>query len=225
VTDRSVFFPDMTSSAKPARRRLPEERPQQILDAAFAVFGEHGLQGARLDDIAHAAGVAKGTIYLYFPNKEELFKEMIRSTMVERLERAEAQLAADASPTVTDRLRVYVHHWWEFLCCDRFQTVYPLLIGELKRFPELAEFYASDVVMRSRELVAGIMRQGIASGEFRPHVPDVSARILASMLVQHSLWVNRDVFDKFAGRSPETVRDEIFDYFLASIAAPAAASR
>ena len=212
----------MTISAKPARRRLPEERPQQILDAAFAVFGEHGLQGARLDDIAHAAGVAKGTIYLYFPNTDELFKEMVRSTMVERLERAEAQLAADTSATVTDRLRAYVQSWWEFLCCDRFQTVYPLLVGELKRFPELAEFYASEVVLRSRELVASIMRQGIASGEFRPHEPEVSARILASMLVQHSLWVNRDIFNKLSGRPPEAVRDEIFDYFLASIAAPAA---
>jgi len=214
----------MTSPAKTLRRRLPEERPQQILDAAFTVFGEHGLQGARLDDIAHAAGVAKGTIYLYFPNKEALFQEMIYSTMVSRLEQAEAQLAADTSATIVEQLRGFVASWWEYLCSDRFQTVYPLLIGELKRFPELAEFYGREVVLRSRGLVAGIIARGIARGEFRAHDSEVSARILASILVSHSLWVGRDVFQKLAGRTPEVVRDEILEFFLASIAAPAAST-
>ena len=212
----------MTITAKSVRRRLPEERPQQILDAAFTVFGEHGLKDARLDDIAQAAGVAKGTIYLYFPNKEELFKEMVRSTMVERLERAESEIAADTSPTITERLRTYVASWWTFLISDRFQTVYPLLVGELKRFPELAQFYAEEVVMRSRVLVASIIRQGIERGEFRPHDPEVSARILASTLSAHSLWVCRDVFNKLSNRTADQVRDEILEFFLASIAAPAA---
>ena len=214
----------MTSSAKTLRRRLPEERPQQILDAAFTVFGEHGLQGARLDDIAQAAGVAKGTIYLYFPNKEALFQEMIYSTMVSRLEQAEAQLAADTSSTIVEQLRSYVATWWEYLCSDRFQTVYPLLIGELKRFPDLAEFYGREVVLRSRSLVTGIIERGIARGEFRQHDPEVSARILASILVSHSMWVGRDVFQKLAGRTPEVVRDEILEFFLASIAANAASN-
>ena len=86
-------------------RRLPEERPQQILEAAFEVFGEHGLAGARLDDIAKRAGVAKGTIYLYFPNKEALFKEMIRQTVVAHLERSERDFIDDDRGTATTRLR------------------------------------------------------------------------------------------------------------------------
>jgi AcrR family transcriptional regulator len=211
----------MTSSAKTLRRRLPEERPQQILDAAFTVFGEHGLQGARLEDIAQVAGVAKGTIYLYFPNKEALFQEMIYTTMVSRLEQAEAQVAADTSTTVVEQLRAFVASWWEYLCSDRFQTVYPLLIGELRRFPDLAEFYGREVVLRSRSLVTGIIERGIARGEFRLHEAEVSSRILASILVSHSLWVGRDVFQKLANRTPEVVRDEIMDFFLASIVAPA----
>ena len=64
------------------RRRAPEARPTQILDAAFHEFGERGLAGARLDDIAKRAQVAKGTIYLYFPNKEALFREMVHATIV-----------------------------------------------------------------------------------------------------------------------------------------------
>jgi len=66
-------------SHDPRWRRLPEERPQQILDAALSVFAEHGIDAAKLEDIAARAGVSKGTIYLYFPSKEELFREVLIS--------------------------------------------------------------------------------------------------------------------------------------------------
>ncbi|HMF99610.1 MAG TPA: helix-turn-helix domain-containing protein, partial [Gemmatimonadaceae bacterium] len=69
-------------SAPPKWRRCPEDRPEQIIKAALEVFGECGLANARLQDIAERAGVSKGTIYIYFPNKEELFREMIRQTAV-----------------------------------------------------------------------------------------------------------------------------------------------
>ena len=78
-----------TSAAEPRWRRLPEERPEQILDAALAEFGERGLAGARLEDIAKRAGLSKGTIYLYFPNKEALFREMVRDIVVSQLEESE----------------------------------------------------------------------------------------------------------------------------------------
>ena len=81
------------TSHEPRWRRLPEERPRQILDAALEVFGERGLAGAKLDEIARRAGVSKGTIYLYFPNKEELFREMIRQTVVARIEAGERESA------------------------------------------------------------------------------------------------------------------------------------
>src|SRR6476660_8545742 len=79
--------------APPKWRRRPEDRPQQIIAAALTVFGERGLANARLQDIADRAGVSKGTIYLYFPNKEELFREMIRQTAVAAIVRAEESLA------------------------------------------------------------------------------------------------------------------------------------
>ena len=84
----------MTLPLDSARRRAPDERPQQILDAALAVFDEEGLDRARLDDIARRAGIAKGTIYLYFPNKEALFREVVRQTIGSRLEAARGRLAA-----------------------------------------------------------------------------------------------------------------------------------
>src|SRR5215217_7324368 len=104
-----------SSSLDPARRRAPDERPQQILDAALAVFDEEGLDRARLDDIARRAGIAKGTIYLYFPNKEELFREVVRHTIVSRLEAVRGQLAATPGRTAVEELCDYMQEWWNFL--------------------------------------------------------------------------------------------------------------
>src|ERR1700712_5869603 len=91
----------MSASApqtEPRWRRLPEERPQQILKAALAIFAERGLAQARLEDIAKRAGLSKGTIYLYFPNKEELFREVVRSTVIAQIERGEAVFESERDP-------------------------------------------------------------------------------------------------------------------------------
>ena len=81
-------------ATEPRWRRLPEERPRQILEAALTVFAERGLAAARLEDIARHAGLSKGTIYLYFPNKEELFREVIRHSVVAFIERGEERISA-----------------------------------------------------------------------------------------------------------------------------------
>src|ERR1041384_4091815 len=97
-------------SAEPRWRRLPEERPRQILAAALEVFGEHGLAGARLEDLAKRAGLSEGTIYLSFSNKEKLFEEIVRDIVVGQLEVAERAVrdsATSATETLTDFMRQY----------------------------------------------------------------------------------------------------------------------
>src|SRR5579885_1096625 len=93
--------------AEPRWRRLPGERPRQIISAAFDVFGERGLANARLEDIAKRAGVSKGTIYLYFPNKEELFREMVRQLIVTQLESTEREVSATGG-SATDGLLWFI---------------------------------------------------------------------------------------------------------------------
>src|SRR4051812_4456746 len=95
---------------EPRWRRLPEERPHQILEAALAEFGERGLGAARLEDIARRAGVSKGTIYLYFANKEELFRGVIRNTVVPQLERSERAIGASRE-SVSDTLRTFMRSY------------------------------------------------------------------------------------------------------------------
>src|SRR6476661_6171169 len=114
---------------EPRWRRLPEERPRQILDAALTVFAEHGLAAARLDDIAKRAGLSKGTIYLYFPNKEELFREMVRRTVISALEERE-QLLTSATDSATDVLTRFMHEYWKFIRSEQFAPIFRLVHAE-----------------------------------------------------------------------------------------------
>ena len=183
---------------QPKWRRLPEERPQQILDAAFAVFGEHGLSAARLEDIAQRAGVSKGTIYLYFPNKEALFQEMIRHTIVARIEQWERDDVV-ARGTATEQLRAYMADWWGFLRSEPFQTIYRLVQSELHRFPDLARFYAEEVVARAHGLIAGIVQRGIENGEFRGTDSAAAARMAAALFMSYSAWCAKQQLFRIVG--------------------------
>ena len=210
----------------PRWRRLPEERPRQILDAALQVFGERGLAGARLDDIARRAGVSKGTIYLYFPNKEELFREVVRAIVVDRLRQAAAQ-AGEGDPV--DALKRYLRAHWDFVRSPEFQTIFRLVTGELHNFPDLAEFYGREVVRPANELLAGMIRRGIDRGDFRRVDPALAARFLSSTTITHSTWcARRNVFKLLTDVTDEQVFDGLSDFFFHAIratpAAPAAES-
>jgi AcrR family transcriptional regulator len=208
----------MTAPAFPesTRRRAPDERPHQILDAALAVFGEQGLAGARLEDIAKRAGIAKGTIYLYFPNKEELFRGVIRHTFGERLK--DARVAVDTVPSErpsVQLLRDFMERWWAFLCTREYQIVYHLVIGEIHRFPELLTFYLTEAVLPARELLAQVIARGMQTGEFRQVDPSVAARILSSMFIPHSLWMsNRSVCSALGQLGPDAVFEQLFDFAI-----------
>ncbi|MDQ6612190.1 MAG: TetR/AcrR family transcriptional regulator [Gemmatimonadota bacterium] len=207
--------PAIAENSEPKRRRAPEERPQQILDAAFHEFGESGLAGARLDDIAKRANVAKGTIYLYFPNKEELFREMVRQSMVQALDRNEEILRELADESATVQLSAVFQAWWSFLRSDRFAVVHRLVIGELHHFPDLMQFYADEVILRGRRVISSVVSRGIERGEFRTIDPDIAARMLSALGVSHSIWcTRRNFFPALALTSDQDLGAELLDFYL-----------
>lgn len=194
-----------------ARRRDPEARPQQILDAAFAEFAQRGLAGARLDDIARRAGIAKGTIYLYFPNKDALFKEMVRTTTVAAL--AEAEARTTDAVGVEAQLRRLASQWWTFLRTERVQVINRLVTAELPQFPELMQFYADEVIARGRRLISGLIARGVERGEFRSVDPQVAARMYSAIWLAHSHWcARRELFPALG--SDEQVLDEMLAFYL-----------
>ena len=205
------------SAQEPRWRRAPEARPGQIIEAALEVFGEVGLARARLDDIAKRAGISKGTIYVYFPDKEALFKEVVRKTVISTIERAERNLSAE---TATEQLTGYMRGYWQFLRSPAFAAIYRMVIGELRNFPDLAQFYATEAIARGLKLLTGIIQRGIDSGEFRPMSAEVAARGLAGMFIAHAIWCgDRECFGHVANKSDEEILEELQDLFLHAIRA------
>ena len=205
-----------TKSAPPKWRRCPQDRPEQILKAALQVFGECGLANARLQDIAERAGVSKGTIYLYFPNTEELFREMIRQTAVAAIERAEQ---ANVPGTPRNQLLALMRGYWAFVRSPAFSTIYRLVLGELHQFPDLAKFYASEVVYRGQKLLAGIIRRGIDAGEFREIDPMVAARMVVALTIMNGIWRDEHTgVPLLAHKSDEDVFNELAQFYLHAMA-------
>src|ERR1043166_7714001 len=127
-------FP-MEAVTQPRWRRLPEARPAQILDAALEVFAERGLAASRLDDIARRAGVSKGTIYSYFPNKEALFREVIRSTVVSQIESGERDFES-ATTSATESLERHMRRHWAFIRSPKFAPIFRLIYAEISQQPD-----------------------------------------------------------------------------------------
>jgi len=202
-------------SAQPRWRRQPEHRPQQIIDAALEVFGECGLANARLQDIAERAGVSKGTIYLYFPNKEELFREMVRQTAVAAIESGEKTIGRG---TPTEQLHSAMRGYWKFVRSPVFSTIYRLVLGELHQFPDLAEFYAQEVAARGMKLLSGIIRRGVDSGEFREIDPIIAARMLVALMVMNGIWRDQHTgVPLLCHMKDEEVFQEMAQFYLYSL--------
>ena len=149
------------------RRRRKEARPQELLDAALSLFVEKGFAGTRAEEVAVRAGVSKGTLYLYFPSKEDLLKAVIAHHLSERIAAGAAQ-AADFTGTNVDLLRTVLCDWWEHVYNSAAGAVFKLVITEVRNFPEIAAFYVQEVVEPARLLLGGIVQRGIDAGEFRP---------------------------------------------------------
>lgn len=168
-------------------QRRKDERPSEIIDAALEVFVEHGYAASKLDDIARKAGVSKGSLYRYFESKADLFKEMVMQVVIPELEKAESavnEYQGEIAPLITSM----VQNWWQTVGETRICGIPKLVISEAASFPELAEFYVDNVIKRGRKLVAGMIKRGIESGEFREIEPDYAARIMISPIVFAAIW-------------------------------------
>lgn len=212
-----MFTNDSHHAQEPRWRRLPEERPRQIIEAALEVFGEHGLAAARLEDIAKVAGVSKGTIYLYFPNKETLFCEMIRQVVGESLTEEQARITKNAN-SATTQLCEYMRMLWDYVRSPVFEKLYRLVQGDLQNFPSLLQFWTQEVTLRSMNVAAGIIRKGAESGEFRAVDPDATARMVHALLNKHGLWcVQRERNLFLTQLTDEEVFQQVQDFVLRAI--------
>jgi AcrR family transcriptional regulator len=175
-----------------ARRQRSAERREAILAAALDEFSTRGFEAARLDDVAKRACVAKGTIYLYFRDKENLFQELIRTMLMPLIGTIEALGAADVPVSVLGEqiVELFMREVYE----TRRKDVIRLMISEGRRFPKLAEFYYREVLSRIIAAVRTLLRRAAARGEVPEGLAEFPQIIAAPGLVA-IIWSG--LFERF----------------------------
>jgi len=153
-------------SPTPSRQRRKETRPQELLDAALDLFVEKGFTATRSEEVAQRAGVSKGTLYLYYPSKEELFKAVVRQNLANLIAEGFERLEAFEGPT-SDLLAMLLNIWWERVGHSKAGGIHKIVMAEVRNFPELAQFYADEVIAPAERLFSATLERGIARGEFR----------------------------------------------------------
>jgi AcrR family transcriptional regulator len=158
---------DTTLMRAEPRRRRKAERPQEILEAAFAEFSRNGYAMTTLEQIAERAGVTKGTIYVYFDSKEQLFITMVRGLMNVTLDALEEMLESHQGSTV-DLLRSQFSFIYQHIVEDRRRReMARLLIAEASRFPGLTDRYHEDIHRPCMAILEKTIQRGVDRGEFR----------------------------------------------------------
>ncbi len=170
------------STAPRPRQRRKETRPQELLDAALELFVEKGFAATRSEEVARRAGVSKGTLYLYYPSKEELFKAVVRQKLSQLIAEGQDMVGSFAGST-SDLLRTLMQVWWERFGNTPAAGIHKVIIAEVRNFPELAQFYADEVIVPAERLFSSAVARGIARGEFRAlTVHDVAHALMAPMI-------------------------------------------
>jgi AcrR family transcriptional regulator len=206
----------------PRWERRKEERPAELLAAALDLFVERGYAATRLDEVAARAGVSKGTLYLYFENKEELFKAVVRENIVERISQTR-ELARQFSGPRGQLLRQLVRRWWQTYGQTPAAGLSKLIMAESGNFPEIARFFVDEVIEPWHRLFGEVIAEGIRRGEFRPVDIEYFVHVVAAPLVMLPLW-NRS-FGPCSARGLDADRylAAALDAFIAALQPPLAA--
>ena len=173
----------------PRWERRKEDRPAELIDAALDLFVERGFAATRLDDVAARAGVSKGTLYLYFQSKEDLFKAVVRQTIVPLIEEHH-RVVAQSGDTCAQQLAQFFRAWWEYFGATRLAGIAKLIMAEAGNFPEVARFFNDEVIEPNHALLMGIVCRGIERGEFAAVDVDAARQLWIAPLVLRALWAS-----------------------------------
>ncbi len=154
--------------------------------AALACFAERGFAATRLDEVAKRAGVTKGTLYLYFPNKEELFKAVVRQAVLPNLVSGEELIAQSKAPAPAILAQLITN--WSKVMSTPASAIPKILLAEAGNFPDIARFYLDEVVHRGVDLYTRLLQRGIEQGEFRPMDVQSTVRCIVAPLLLGMLW-------------------------------------
>jgi TetR/AcrR family transcriptional regulator len=169
------------------RSRRKDARPGELLASALDLFVEKGFAATRVEEIAQHAGVSKGTLFLYFPSKEDLFKAVVRENISGRFAEWDDEINNFKGPT-SEMLRQCLFGWWERIGSTKASGISKLMMSEAQNFPELADFYQHEVIQPGNALIERILQRGIARGEFRPMDVPCGVFLVLAPLLFLAMW-------------------------------------
>jgi AcrR family transcriptional regulator len=175
-------------SSKPPSSRVQRaaDRRQAIIEAALDEFIARGYAATRLDDVAQRAGVAKGTIYLHFKDKEALFQELVRTALVPLIGRLAAPPPEGGS--IRAAFENFVETFAREVVTTRRGDIIRLVLAEGPRFPDIADFYYREVVSRGLAGMRALIELGIASGEIRQRGLKDFPQIVVAPAMMAVIW-------------------------------------
>lgn len=171
----------------PKWQRRSEDRPREICAAALEVFAEKGFAAARLDEIAARAGVSKGTLYLYFKDKEDLFRAVVRDTVAPNIDAVRTMIDGVDLP-FAQIIRMFLPRFAEITVRVPVGPVAKMVIGESRNFPELAKVWHDEVVSKAIGMISTLIAKAQQRGEVRPGDPRLHAFTLMGPMVLGVLW-------------------------------------
>jgi AcrR family transcriptional regulator len=171
----------------PKRERRKEARPGELLDAALDLFVEKGFSATRVEEVAARAGVSKGTLFLYFPSKEDLFKAVVRENIANKFPTWQEEFVTFEGSSA-DMLRYAMTSWWERIGKTRASGITKLVMSEAQNFPEIAEFYQEEVIKPGNAMIHRILERGVQSGEFRELDLEQAVHIIVAPMIFLMMW-------------------------------------
>jgi AcrR family transcriptional regulator len=175
------------TTKEPRWQRRAEDRPREICAAALDTFAEKGFAAARLDEIARRAGVSKGTLYLYFHNKEDLFRAVVRDTVAPNVEVVRGMVEGVDLP-FAEIVRMLLPRFVALTRNVRVGAVAKMVIGESRNFPELAKVWHDEVVTKVLGMLGALIRRAQERGEVRSGDPRLHAMSLMGAMLMGLLW-------------------------------------
>lgn len=173
--------------AKRARKRRPDERPAEILEAALELFSERGFSATRLEDVASHAGLSKAAIYLYFEDKTALLKAIVQEMVGANIDAVAARVAAHRGP-VAPVLKELLATFASLLAGTPLPAVIKLVVSESRAHPEIGRLYLDNVIRRAIPIGQSLIKRGIAAGEFRKVDPRLAVKSLIGPMVLAAMW-------------------------------------
>lgn len=168
-------------------QRRKESRPGEIIEAAFELFAERGFSATRMDEIAHKAGISKGSLYNYFTSKEAIFEAVVTEDIIPTIDQVEQEIvSADENPEET--IRNMIHRLMTYTQGTRLEIIPKLIVSESGNFPDLTTFFVHQVIKRTRNIITTVIQNGIELGEFIDCDPEITARLLLAPVIQDQIW-------------------------------------